>query len=211
LRSGPRLLYAVAPMHLRAMDTLVIAGLGNPGPKYQWTRHNAGFLFLDRLAHLEGLSITRKQFNGLTAEWERKGKRLVLLKPQTFMNLSGRSIMPALQFYKLKPEQLIVVHDEIDLPLGTARLKQGGGHGGQNGLRSIMEQLGRGDFLRLRLGIGRPLHGEVTNHVLAAFNPPEMEGFAKVLDGALEMLEMALDEGVPKAMSLYNNRNYLEG
>jgi len=109
------------------METFVIAGLGNPGPKYQWTRHNAGFLFLDRLAHLEGLSITRKQFGGLTAEWERKGMRLVLLKPQTFMNLSGRSIMPALQFYKLKPEQLIVVHDEIDLPLGTARLKQGGG------------------------------------------------------------------------------------
>jgi peptidyl-tRNA hydrolase, PTH1 family len=193
------------------METLIIAGLGNPGPKYQWTRHNAGFLFLDRLAHLEGLSITRKQFGGLTAEWERKGKRLVLLKPQTFMNLSGRSVMPALQFYKLKPEQLIVVHDEIDLPLGTARLKQGGGHGGQNGLRSIMEQLGRGDFLRLRLGIGRPLHGEVTNHVLGTFSPSEMEGFAKVLDGALEMLETALDDGVPKAMSLYNNRNYLEG
>jgi peptidyl-tRNA hydrolase, PTH1 family len=193
------------------METLIIAGLGNPGPKYHWTRHNAGFLFLDRLAHLEGLSITRKQFGGLTAEWERKGKRLVLLKPQTFMNLSGRSVMPALQFYKLKPEQLIVVHDEIDLPLGTARLKQGGGHGGQNGLRSIMEQLGRGDFLRLRLGIGRPLHGEVTNHVLGTFSPSEMEGFAKVLDGALEMLETALDDGVPKAMSLYNNRNYLEG
>lgn len=193
------------------MDTYVIAGLGNPGPKYHWTRHNAGFLFLDRIAHLEGLSITRKQFGGLTAEWTRNGKRLVLLKPQTFMNLSGRSVQPALQFYKAKPEQLIVVHDEIDLPLGTARLKQGGGHGGQNGLRSIMEQLGKGDFLRLRLGIGRPLHGEVTNYVLGTFTPPEMETFARVLDGALELLETALDEGVPKAMSLYNNKNYAEG
>lgn len=193
------------------MDTYVIAGLGNPGPKYHWTRHNAGFLFLDRIAHLEGLSITRKQFGGLTAEWTRNGKRLVLLKPQTFMNLSGRSVQPALQFYKAKPEQLIVVHDEIDLPLGTARLKQGGGHGGQNGLRSIMEQLGKGDFLRLRLGIGRPLHGEVTNYVLGTFTPPEMETFAQVLDGALELLETALDEGVPKAMSLYNNKNYAEG
>ncbi len=193
------------------METLIIAGLGNPGPQYQWTRHNAGFLFLDRLAHLEGLALTRKQFGGLTAEWERKGKRLVLLKPQTFMNLSGRSVIPALQFYKLKPEQLVVVHDEIDLPLGTARLKQGGGHGGQNGLRSIMEQLGRGDFLRLRLGTGRPLHGDVSSHVLSPFAPAEMEQFARVLDGALEMLETALDEGVPKAMSLYNNRNFLEG
>ena len=193
------------------MDTIVIAGLGNPGSKYQWTRHNAGFLFLDRIAQLEGLSIARKQFGGLTAEWERKGKRLVLLKPQTFMNLSGRSVMPALQFYKLKPDQLIVVHDEIDLPLGAARLKQGGGHGGQNGLRSIMELLGKGDFVRLRLGIGRPPHGDVTNHVLGVFTPPEMEIFARVLDGALDMLETALDEGVPKAMSLFNNKSYLEG
>ena len=193
------------------MDTIIIAGLGNPGPKYQWTRHNAGFLFLDRIARLEGLSIVRKQFGGWTAEWERKGKRLVLLKPQTFMNLSGRSVMPALQFYKLKTDQLIVVHDEIDLPLGTARLKQGGGHGGQNGLRSIMEQLGKGDFLRLRLGIGRPVYGEVTDHVLGNFAPSDMDIFARVLDGALDMLELALDEGAPKAMSLYNNRNYLEG
>ncbi len=193
------------------METIILAGLGNPGSKYQWTRHNAGFLFLDRIAGLEGLSLVRKQFGGLTAEWERKGKRLVLLKPQTFMNLSGRSIMPALQFYKLKPEHLIVVHDEIDLPLGTARLKQGGGHGGQNGLRSIMEQLGKGDFLRLRLGIGRPQYGEVTDYVLGNFSPSEMDIFARVLDGALDMLETALDEGVPKAMSLYNNKNYLEG
>lgn len=193
------------------MKTVIIAGLGNPGPKYQWTRHNAGFLFLERIAQLEGLSVTRKQFGGLTAEWERNGTRLILLKPQTFMNLSGRSIMPALQFYKAHPEQLIVVHDEIDLPLGVARLKQGGGHGGQNGLRSIMELLGRGDFTRLRLGIGRPLHGDVTNYVLGTFTPPEMEIFSRVLDGALEMLETALDEGVPKAMSLYNNKSYLEG
>ncbi len=202
---------ALRPVCILSMDTLVIAGLGNPGPKYQWTRHNAGFLFLDRIAQLEGLAIARKQFGGLTAEWERKGKRLVLLKPQTFMNLSGRSVMAALQFYKIKTDQLIVVHDEIDLSLGVARLKQGGGHGGQNGLRSIMEQLGKGDFSRLRLGIGRPLHGEVTDHVLGNFTPSEMELFARVLDGALDMLELALDEGVPKAMSLFNNKNYLEG
>ncbi len=176
------------------MDTLIIAGLG-----------------LDRIANLEGLSITRKQFGGLTAEWDRKGKRLILLKPQTFMNLSGNSVMPALQFYKIKPDNLLVVHDEIDLPLGVVRLKSGGGHGGQNGLRSIMQQLGSGEFLRLRLGTGRPVHGDVTSHVLANFTPLEMEGVARVLDGALEMLEMALDEGVPKAMSLYNNRDFLEG
>ncbi len=193
------------------METFLIAGLGNPGSKYQWTRHNAGFLFLDRIAALNGLSLVRKQFGGLTVEWERKGIRLILLKPQTFMNLSGRSIIPAMQFYKLQSEQLFVVHDEIDLPLGTARLKMGGGHGGQNGLRSIMEHLGKGNFTRVRLGIGRPLNGDVTNHVLGTFSPQEMEIFTRVLDGALDMLELALDEGVPKAMSLFNNKTYLEG
>lgn len=193
------------------METFIIAGLGNPGPKYQWTRHNAGFLFLDRIAALEGISIARKQFSGQTAEWDRKNTRLVLLKPQTFMNLSGRSVISALQFYKLKPEQLIVAHDDVDLPLGTVRLKQGGGHGGHNGLRSIMELLGRGDFLRLRIGVGKPLHGDVSDYVLGNFSPKEMEIVARVLDGALEQLETALDEGVPKAMSLYNSRNYLEG
>ena len=193
------------------METFIIAGLGNPGQKYQWTRHNAGFLFLDRIAALEGISIARKQFSGQTAEWDRKNTRLVLLKPQTFMNLSGRSVISALQFYKLKPEQLIVAHDDVDLPLGTVRLKQGGGHGGHNGLRSIMELLGRGDFLRLRIGVGKPLHGDVSDYVLGNFSPKEMEIVARVLDGALEQLETALDEGVPKAMSLYNSRNYLEG
>jgi PTH1 family peptidyl-tRNA hydrolase len=193
------------------MDTFVIAGLGNPGSKYQWTRHNAGFLFLDRVANLESLSIVRKQFGGLTGELDRQGKRLILLKPQTFMNLSGQSVMPALQFFKLKPDHLIVVHDEIDLPLGTVRLKQGGGHGGHNGLRSIMELLGRGDFLRLRIGVGKGMHGEVSDYVLGNFTPQEMDILSRVLDGALEMLETALDEGVPKAMSLFNNRNFLEG
>ena len=193
------------------MSTFVIAGLGNPGPQYQWTRHNAGFLFLDRLANLENVSITRKAFSGLTGEWTCKGDRLVLLKPQTFMNLSGRSAMQALQFYKLPMSNLIVVHDELDLPFGTVRFKQGGGHGGHNGLRSIKEQLGQDDFLRLRIGIGRPPHGDTTNFVLGTIPPEQMEQLPRILDGALDMLEMMLAEGLPKAMSLFNNRNFLEG
>jgi len=192
------------------MKTLLIAGLGNPGPTYQWTRHNAGFLFLDRLAHLENIAITRKSFSGLTGEWNRGDNRLVLLKPQTFMNLSGRSVMQALQFYKLPLSHLIVVHDELDLPFGTARFKQGGGHGGHNGLRSIMEQLGKGDFMRLRIGIGNPVHGDTTNYVLGHIPPERMETLPLVLDGGLDMLEMMLDEGLPKAMSMFNNRNFLE-
>ena len=193
------------------MNTFVIVGLGNPGPKFQWTRHNAGFLFLDRLANLENLPINRKNFSGLTGEWNNAGNRLILLKPQTFMNLSGQAVMQALQFYKLPMSQLIVAHDELDLPFGTVRLKQGGGHGGHNGLRSIMEQLGKGDFIRLRIGIGRPPHGDTVNYVLGNIPPDQMEDLPRVLDGGLDMLEMLLDEGLPKAMSLYNNRNFLEG
>jgi peptidyl-tRNA hydrolase, PTH1 family len=193
------------------MNTFVIAGLGNPGPKYQWTRHNAGFLFLDRLAHLENIPITRNSFSGLAGEWDRKDKRLILLKPQTFMNLSGKSVMQVLQFYKLPLSQLIVVHDELDLPFGTVRLKQGGGHGGHNGLRSIMEQLGKGEFTRLRFGIGRPDHGDTADYVLGNIPPEQMEILSRVLDGGLDMLEMMLDEGLPKAMSMFNNRNFLEG
>jgi len=192
------------------MKTYVIAGLGNPGPKYQWTRHNAGFLFLERLAFLENISITRKSFSGLTGEWNYHGTRLILLKPQTFMNLSGQAVMQALQFYKLPMSHLIVVHDELDIPFGAVRLKLGGGHGGHNGLRSIMEQLGKGDFTRLRIGIGKPLHGDTSSYVLGNILPAEMEILPRIQDGGLEMLEMLLDEGLPKAMSLYNNKNYLD-
>jgi PTH1 family peptidyl-tRNA hydrolase len=192
------------------MSTFIIAGLGNPGPNYQWTRHNAGFLFLDRLAHLENISISRKTFSALAGEWNCDGNRQVLLKPQTFMNLSGRSVMQALQFYKLPLSQLIVVHDDLDLPFGAVRLKLGGGHGGHNGLRSIMEQLGKGDFIRLRIGIGRPEHGDTVNYVLGTIPPEQMESLPRILDGGLEMLEMLLDQGLPKAMSLFNSRNFLE-
>ena len=191
------------------MKTYIIAGLGNPGPKYQWTRHNAGFLFLDRLAQHENLSITRKTFSGLAGEWTYHDCRLILLKPQTFMNLSGQAVMQALQFHKLPLSHLIVAHDELDLPFGTVRLKQGGGHGGHNGLRSIMAQLGKGDFTRLRIGIGKSAHGDTTNHVLGTIPPNEMEVLPRILDGGLDMLEMMLDEGLPKAMSMFNNKNYL--
>lgn len=193
------------------MSTFIIAGLGNPGPTYQWTRHNAGFLFLDRLADGENAVITRKSFSGLAGEWNHAGHKLILLKPQTFMNLSGKSVMQALQFYKLPLSQLIVVHDELDLPFGAVRFKQGGGHGGHNGLRSIMEQLGRNDFIRLRIGIGKSPYGDTTGHVLGTIPPDQMEQLPRVLDGGIGMLKMMLNEGIPKAMSLNNNKNFLEG
>ncbi len=193
------------------MNTTIVAGLGNPGPTYQWTRHNAGFLFLDSLAETAGSSITKKNFSGFTGEMSFGDERLILLKPQTFMNLSGKSIVQALQFHKLPPSRLIVVHDELDLPVGAIRLKNGGGHGGHNGLRSIMELTGTGDFIRLRIGIGKSPFGDTTGHVLGKIPPDQMEVLARVCKGGREMLEVMLSEGLPKSMSLFNNKNYLEG
>ena len=193
------------------MNTYIVAGLGNPGPTYQWTRHNAGFLFLDRLADQENVSISKKSFSGFCGELNFAGHRLILLKPQTFMNLSGNAVMQALQFHKLPLSSLIVIHDELDLPFGTVRFKNGGGHGGHNGLRSIIENLGKGDFIRLRIGIGKSPHGDTTGHVLGKIPPDQMEGISRVLDGGIKMLEVILKEGLPKSMSLYNNKNFLEG
>jgi len=193
------------------MSTFVIAGLGNPGPQYQWTRHNAGFLFLDRLASQESIPVTRKTFSSLAGEWNYSNHRLILIKPQTFMNLSGRAVMQALQFHKLPLTQLIVVHDELDIPFGSVRLKQDGGHGGHNGLRSIMELLGKGDFIRLRIGIGRPPFGDTTSYVLGNVPSDQMEQLPRIFDAGRNILEMLLSDGLPKAMSLNNNKNFLEG
>ena len=193
------------------MSTYIVAGLGNPGPTYHWTRHNAGFLFLDHLADLENISITRKTFSALAGEWNYAGHRLILLKPQTFMNLSGNAVMQSLQFHKLPISNLIVIHDELDLPYGTVRFKLWGGHGGHNGLRSIIENIGKGDFIRLRIGIGKSPYGDTTGHVLGKIPPEQMEALSKVLDGGIEMLKVMLKEGLSKSMSLYNNKNLLEG
>ena len=191
------------------MAAKLIVGLGNPGPKYQWTRHNAGFMVLDRLAHLAGITVTRKTFSGLYGEGSWAGQRVLLLKPQTFMNLSGRSVAEALRFHKLTLNDLIVIHDELDIPYGQLKLKDGGGHAGHNGLRSLAQDLGGGGYLRLRIGISRPAHGAVADYVLSNFSKEEMKDLPWVLDGAADCLELLLKEGLPKAMSLFNNRDLL--
>lgn len=186
------------------MAAKLIVGLGNPGPQYSWTRHNAGFMVLDRLSRLSGISVTRKAFSGLAGDGNWEGERVYLLKPQTFMNLSGRSVAEALRFYKLSLADLIVVHDDLDIPFGKVKLKEGGGHGGHNGLRSLAQELGSPNYARIRIGIGRPLHGDVVNYVLANFAKEEMDSLLGVLDGALDALEMMLKDGMPKAMSIFN-------
>ena len=184
-------------------------GLGNPGPKYTWTRHNAGFMVLDRLSELTGIPVTKKNFAGLVGEGTFLGDRLILIKPQTFMNLSGRSAVEALQFYKLTLSDLLVVHDDLDIPFGKVKLKDGGGHGGHNGLRSLQQQLGSGQFARLRVGIGRPVKGDAADYVLSPFSKDEMAGLPLLLDGVVDLLGLVLREGLPKAMSLFNNRDLL--
>lgn len=193
------------------MSVRLIVGLGNPGTEYHETRHNAGFMVLDRLADLAGIAITRKSFSSLCGEGSWNGNRLFLLKPQTYMNLSGRSVAAALRFYKLYPADLIVIHDELDIPFGQAKIKEGGGHGGHNGLRSLMEELGTGDFLRIRVGIGRPAKGDPIKYVLGNFGKDETPQLPRVVDGVCDLLGLLLCEGVPKAMSLYNRKDLTQG
>lgn len=191
------------------MAVKLIVGLGNPGPKYLWTRHNAGFIVLDRFAHLAGIQVARKTFSGLYGEGDYKGNRLLLLKPQTYMNLSGRSVAEALRFHKLEPADMIVVHDELDIPFGQIKFKADGGHSGHNGLRSLHQELGGGGYSRLRIGIGRPAHGNMADYVLTNFSKDEMISLPRLVDGAVDALEMMIAEGLPKTMSLFNNRIFI--
>lgn len=191
------------------MSTKLIVGLGNPGPKYSWTRHNAGFMVLDELARRAGIAVSRKTFSGFFGEGTYRGERLLLLKPQTFMNLSGRSVNPALHFHRLSLQDLIVIHDDLDIPFGRVKLKDGGGHAGHNGLRSLMQELGGGQFARIRVGVGRPLHGEAADYVLSPFTRDEQVILPRIVDGAVDILELLLAEGLPKAMSLSNNKDFL--
>ncbi len=191
------------------MATKLIVGLGNPGSKYQWTRHNAGFMVLDRFCQDIGISVARKNFSALFGEGSYQGERLLLLKPQTFMNLSGRSVNPALHFHKLSLQDLIVIHDDLDIPFGRVKLKEGGGHAGHNGLRSLMQELGGGQFIRMRIGIGKPQHEDAADYVLSSFTKEELVLLPRILDAAADLLKLTLAEGVRKAMSLYNNRDLL--
>ncbi|MBY6139572.1 aminoacyl-tRNA hydrolase [Leisingera daeponensis] len=169
----------------------LFVGLGNPGPKYERNRHNIGFMALDRIAGDHGFSPWKSKFQALICEGNLGGEKVLLLKPQTFMNLSGQSVGEAMRFYKLTPADVVVLHDELDLAPGKARMKQGGGHAGHNGLRSIHSHIGA-DYARVRLGIGHPGHKDaVAGYVLRDF-PRADEGWLDDLmrgisDGAAEL------------------------
>ncbi|OOG23296.1 aminoacyl-tRNA hydrolase [Thioalkalivibrio denitrificans] len=174
----------------------LVVGLGNPGPRYTETRHNAGFWFVDALARKHGGSFRpESKFAGEATRIRLDGRELWLLKPQTYMNRSGQSVKLLSAFYKVPVEAILVVHDEIDLPPGDVRLKRAGGHGGHNGLRDIMSHLG-GDFLRLRIGVGHPGHkDEVVDYVLQRPSRDDEEQILHAIDRALDVMpEVAAGE-----------------
>jgi PTH1 family peptidyl-tRNA hydrolase len=188
----------------------LVVGLGNPGREYAGHRHNAGFLVAERLAGAVGIPLGQSKFQGRFGQGDLGRTRVVLLLPETFMNASGEAVSAAARFYKVPPEDLLVVHDELDLPFGRLQLKKGGGTGGHNGLESIVEHLGTADFARLRFGIGKPqgrnAKERVVGHVLHDFSAEEREQLPGLVDRAVEMAGAWVTLGLPEAMNRHNRR-----
>ncbi|HEY5790781.1 MAG TPA: aminoacyl-tRNA hydrolase [Gammaproteobacteria bacterium] len=180
----------------------LIVGLGNPGSGYAETRHNVGFWLLDRLARLAGAGFRpESRFHGDTCEASLAGHRVRLLRPSTYMNRSGQAVAALARFYRIPPEAVLVVHDDLDLPVGQVRLKVGGGHGGHNGLRDIVAQLGSHDFVRLRIGIGHPGQREaVTGHVLSRPSAEDRGALERALDDVVAELPRLVDGDWQAAM-----------
>lgn len=194
-------------MKTATSDTFLVVGLGNPTSRYQATRHNVGYRVADSLLSSEP---TFEKFDGVMGKLTLERQSVVVLKPQTYMNLSGRSVRPAMDFYKVDHSRLIVVHDELDVAFGQVRLKWGGGEAGHNGLRSISQELGTKDYVRLRVGIGRPpkeFLGQVADFVLQAFPPAEEALIDDLVQKATSAIRLVLGRGFDSAMNEVNRRN----
>jgi PTH1 family peptidyl-tRNA hydrolase len=180
----------------------LVAGLGNPGPGYARTRHNVGFWWVDAVAESHGGHLRPEQrFHGSVGRVQVRGEPLWLLQPTTFMNRSGQSVGALARFYRIPPEQILVIHDDLDLPPGTVRLKRGGGHGGHNGLRDIIAHLGSRDFLRLRIGIGHPGEArQVTDYVLGVPSAADRGAFEEAIEASLRVLPLVVEGQMQKAM-----------
>ncbi len=192
---------------------ILIAGLGNPGPRYEATRHNVGFRIVDRWVNRHGSSAWRDKFEGQLASvnWAAR-ERVVVLKPMTFMNLSGFAVRAALSFFKLDPSELLVVHDELDLPFGDCRLKLAGGDAGHNGIGSIIEQLGADSFARLRFGIGRPpsdFVGSTADFVLQGFPLADQPRLEELIEYGSLVLDQVIENGLSAAMNATNRKKNL--
>uniref|UniRef100_A0A7C4PH76 Peptidyl-tRNA hydrolase n=1 Tax=Anaerolinea thermolimosa TaxID=229919 RepID=A0A7C4PH76_9CHLR len=183
----------------------LIVGLGNPGREYQLNRHNIGFMLIDRLCRELLTTPGMVQSKAIIAKAQFAGKKVILAKPQTYMNLSGQSVSSLVRFYKIPHDRLLVAHDDLDLPLGTIRLRPGGGSGGQKGVSSIIQQLGTQNFPRLRIGIGRPPgRMDAAAYVLQDFNQEERELLPEVLDRAAKAALAFIEHGLEMAMNQFN-------
>lgn len=189
-------------------NIFLIVGLGNPGADYAKTRHNAGFLFVEKLAVLWKCDwANERKFVARVAKTERGGRKILLCEPQTFMNLSGEAVGALVNFYQVPLANVLVAVDDADLPFGEIRLRPGGGSGGHHGLDSVTQHLGAKDYARLRIGIGRTDGArEITNYVLGKFDSSESATLEKVLDRAHKQIECWLNDGLQKAMSLFNGK-----
>ncbi len=184
---------------------MLVVGLGNPGQKYDDTRHNIGFEVLDSLAERVSARVSDKKFKALVGRSHLADQDFLLMKPQTYMNLSGESVGPALGFYKLSTKDVVVVHDDLDLPLGRIQIKKGGGHGGHNGLRSLKQHLPDDGFIRIRVGVGRPPpRWDTADYVLSRFKGEEAAEVERVVEVAIGAIESIIKDGLPKAMNLHN-------
>ena len=188
-----------------SVERCLIVGLGNPGPKYAANRHNVGFRCVERLAAAHDLSFDRRQKRSRVASGSIRERRVILAQPRTFMNESGRAVAPLARFYRVPLEHLLVVYDDLDLPLGAIRMRPAGGSGGHKGMRSIIERLGSRDFPRLRIGIDRPPgRMDPAAYVLQDFSVEEVALLEDTLERAVAAIETWLCEGVEAAMSRYN-------
>jgi len=185
----------------------VIAGLGNPGDRYRRSRHNIGFMVLDYLAAKHGMAGPLRKFKASYREGSLGGASVILVQPQTFYNLSGESISPIIQYFRIPAERLIVVHDDLDLAAGRLRIKRGGGDAGNRGVRSIAQALGTPEFIRVRVGIGRPNErAQAAEHVLAQIQNDELRIFQQAIERAAPAIEAVIAEGLEPAMNRYNQR-----
>ena len=186
---------------------ILVVGLGNPGSEYASTKHNLGYLTVDEVGKRTGIDLKKKKFKGIYGEGILNNNKLLLLKPETYMNRSGESVLSAVSFYHIPAEKIIVIHDELDLPTGAVRIKAGGGSAGHKGILSIIGELGSKDFIRIRVGIGKPKQKTATvSHVLSQFRKEESEILRESVMRAADAVLEIIQRGLKKAMNKFNVR-----
>lgn len=184
----------------------LVVGLGNPGPKYEWTRHNMGFLVIDQLAYRADIPVQKLKFQALTNTALIGGQSVLLMKPTTYMNLSGQAVGQAARFYKIPPERVLVISDDVALPQGKLRIRRSGSAGGHNGLKDIIAHLGSDQFPRVKVGVGGKPHpdSDMADWVLSTFTGADRKAMEEAIDRAADAVTCLLEQGVDKAMAKYN-------